>query len=106
MLANLPAKRATRKIISLKDGFNTPRKKQVKTTKTSKFKCGKLIHGKAKEQNKVAKSEYKKTNKNQKKKQSIFGFLFFFFFFFLLWKKKKEGETPVKYHNPHCLFTY
>ncbi|KAJ3634079.1 hypothetical protein MTP99_010987 [Tenebrio molitor] len=65
MLANLPAKRATRKIISLKDGFNTPRKKQVKTTKTSKFKCGKLIHGKAKEQNKVAKSEYKKTNKNQ-----------------------------------------
>jgi hypothetical protein len=30
----------------------------------------------------------------------------FFFFFFLLWKKKKEGETPVKYHNPHCLFTY
>jgi hypothetical protein len=30
--------------------------------------------------------------------------VFFFFFYFM--EKKKEGETPVKYHNPHCLFTY
>ncbi|RZC39519.1 microtubule-associated protein futsch, partial [Asbolus verrucosus] len=65
MLANLPPKRTTRKIICLKDGFSTSRNKQVKATKQSKFKCGKLIHGKGKEQNKNTTTRYKRTNKNQ-----------------------------------------
>lgn len=41
MLANLPPKRATRKIMSLKDGFQKPAKKQVKVK--NKVKCGKVI---------------------------------------------------------------
>lgn len=41
MLANLPPKRATRKIMSLKDGFQRPAKKQVKVK--NKVKCGKVI---------------------------------------------------------------
>lgn len=47
MLANLPAKRATRKIISLKDGFPRSRKPQVvqktNVTRKNKIKCGKII---------------------------------------------------------------
>nr|XP_008194267.1 PREDICTED: uncharacterized protein LOC100142155 [Tribolium castaneum] len=63
MLANLPPKRATRKVMCLKDGFNTStRTKHIKPAKQTKYKCGKLIHGKTKEQ-KTAKPE--KTSKNQ-----------------------------------------
>lgn len=47
MLANLPAKRATRKIISLKDGFSRSRKNQVvkksNVTRNNQVKCGKII---------------------------------------------------------------
>ncbi|XP_044267587.1 uncharacterized protein LOC123013236 [Tribolium madens] len=65
MLANLPPKRATRKVMCLKDGFNTStRTKHIKPTNQTKFKCGKLIHGKTKEL-KTTKPDYEKTNKNQ-----------------------------------------
>ncbi|XP_063901496.1 uncharacterized protein LOC135121091 isoform X2 [Zophobas morio] len=66
MLANLPPKRATRRIMCLKDGFNTSRSRQTKVTKQSKFKCGKLIRGRAKEQkNDVVNAEHEKTQKCQ-----------------------------------------
>lgn len=46
MLANLPAKRATRTVVSLKDGIRKTNRKQVTTNKNAKVKCGKVIYRK------------------------------------------------------------
>lgn len=46
MLANLPAKRATRTIVSLKDGIRKTNRKQVTNNKNAKVKCGKVIYRK------------------------------------------------------------
>ncbi|XP_057667518.1 uncharacterized protein LOC130900726 [Diorhabda carinulata] len=48
MLANLPAKRSTRKLISLYDGVRRKQKnKELEKTKQKKVKCGKVIYSKS-----------------------------------------------------------
>lgn len=65
MLANLPPKRATRKIMSLKDGFQKPAKKQVKVK--NKVKCGKVIC----KQTVQAKAKEEKEEKDNVRRKSL-----------------------------------
>lgn len=65
MLANLPPKRATRKIMCLKDGFQKPAKQQVKVK--NKVKCGKVIC----KQTVEAKSKEKSVEKENVRRRSL-----------------------------------
>uniref|UniRef100_A0A6P7H1R8 Titin-like n=1 Tax=Diabrotica virgifera virgifera TaxID=50390 RepID=A0A6P7H1R8_DIAVI len=47
MLANLPAKRSTRKLVSHYDGVRRRKKKELEKVKQKKVKCGKVIYSKS-----------------------------------------------------------